>query len=113
MTDPVSSIPNLGPASDISFAKAGITSAQQVRDLGAEACYAKLIRAGTKPHFIGFYALTMGLQGRPWNDCQGAEKAALRVTFDILKDAANNTKEKGRSNLEAALDAIGVIERAH
>jgi len=112
MTDPISSIFNLGPASDVSFAKAGLTSAQQVRDLGAEACYAKLIRAGTKPRFIGFYALAMGLHGRPWNDCQGADKAALRVTFDILKDAANSTKEKDRSDLETALDAIGVIKKA-
>ncbi|MDG1084469.1 MAG: TfoX/Sxy family DNA transformation protein [Planktotalea sp.] len=112
MTDLVSSIPNLGPASDISFARAGLTSAQQVHDLGAEACYAKLIRARTKPHFIDFYALAMGLQGRPWNDCQGAEKAALRVTFDILKDSTKSTKEKGRSDLEAALDAIGVIVKA-
>ena len=54
----------------------------------------------------------MGLQGRPWNDCQGAEKAALRVTFDILKDSTKSTKEKGRSDLEAALDAIGVIVKA-
>ena len=112
MTDLVSSIPNLGPASDISFARAGLTSAQQVHDLGAEACYAKLIRARTKPHSIDFYALAMGLQGRPWNDCQGAEKAALHVTFDILKETPKSTKEKGRSDLEAALDAIGVIVKA-
>ena len=111
MSDPVSSIPNLGPASDISFAKAGITSADQVRALGAQACYSKLIKAGTKPHFIGFYALAMGLQGRPWNDCQGAEKAALRATFDKIKADAKGTKEKGRSDLEAALDLIGVIEK--
>ena len=112
MTDLVSSIPNLGPASDISFARAGLTSAQHVHDLGAEACYAKIIRARTKPHFIDFYALAMGLQGRPWNDCQGAEKAALHVTFDILKETPKSTKEKGRSDLEAALDAIGVIVKA-
>jgi len=112
MSNPVSSIPNLGPASDASFARAGIATAEQVRDLGAEACYSKLIRSGTKPHFIGFYALVMGLQGRPWNDCQGAEKAALRETFDKIKADAAGTKEKGRSDLEAALDAIGVIERS-
>ena len=111
MSDPVSKIPNLGPASDVSFAKAGITSAEQVRDLGAEACYERLIKSGTKPHFIGFYALAMGLQCRPWNDCQGDEKAALRVTFDKIKATANNTKEKGRSDFEAALDLIGVIKK--
>jgi hypothetical protein len=111
MSKPVSSIPNLGTACDASFARAGITSAEQVRDLGAEATYASLIKAGTRPHFIGFYALVMGLQGRPWNDCQGDEKAALRITFDKIKASAFSPKEKGRSELEAALDAIGVIEK--
>lgn len=111
MSDPVSTIRNLGPASDASFAKAGITSAHQVRELGAEATYARLIRSGTKPHFIGFYALVMGLQGRPWNDCVGPEKAALRVIFDTLKAETSATKEKGRSEFEAALDAIGVIKK--
>ena len=111
MSDPVSTIPNLGPASDASFAKAGLTTAAQVRELGADACYAALIKAGTKPHFIGYYALVMGLQGRPWNDCQGSEKAALRATFDKIKATALSPKEKGRSELEAALDLIGVIEK--
>ena len=111
MSDAVSTIPNLGPASDASFAKAGITSAEQLRELGAEASYSMLIKAGTKPHFIGFYALVMGLQGRPWNDCIGAEKAALRKIFDKIKAEAAGTKEKGRSDLEAALDLIGVIEK--
>lgn len=111
MNDPVSSIRNLGEASDTSFARAGLTSAQQVRDLGAEACYMRLVKTGTRPHFIGFYALAMGLQGRPWNDCQGDEKAALRVTFDKIKADAFSPKEKGRSELEAALDMIGVIEK--
>ena len=111
MNDPVSSIPNLGPASDASFARAGITSAEQVRALGGDACYAMLIKSGTRPHFIGYYALVMGLQGRPWNDCIGAEKAQLRVAFDKIKSSASATKEKGRSDLEAALDAIGVIEK--
>lgn len=116
MSEPVSSIRNLGPASDASFAKAGITTATQLRELGAENAYLALLKSGTRPHFIGFYVLVMGLQGRPWNDCQGAEKAALRVTFDRLKAEAastneGGTKEKGRSELEAALDLIGVIEK--
>jgi len=107
MSDPVSSIPNLGPASDISFAKAGITSAEQVRALGAQACYSKLIKAGTKPHFIGFYALAMGLQGRPWNDCQGDEKVKLRAQFDLIKSGSS----KPMSEIERILNQIGVIEK--
>ena len=105
MAEPVSSIRNLGPASDKSFARAGITSAEALREMGADAAYAALLKTGTQPHFIGYYALVMGLQGRPWNDCQGAEKAALRKKFDAIK--AENTK-KDRSEIEAALDFLGV-----
>ncbi|HIP24128.1 MAG TPA: competence protein TfoX [Rhodobacteraceae bacterium] len=105
MAEPVSSIRNLGPASDKSFARAGINSAEVLREIGADAAYAKLLNTGTQPHFIGYYALVMGLQGRPWNDCQGAEKAALRTKFDKIK--ANTTK-KDRSEIEAALDFLGV-----
>lgn len=111
MDEPISSIPNLGPASDASFARAGLTTAQHLRDIGADAAYLALLKSGTKPHFIGYYALVMGLQGRPWTECKGAEKAALRKTFESLKDQALGTKEKGRSDLEAALNAIGVLDK--
>ena len=50
----------------------------------------------------------MGLQGRPWNDCKGDEKKALRKRFDAIKAAHHDVD---RSAFEAALDAIGVIER--
>jgi hypothetical protein len=108
MSDPVSSIRNLGPAYEAACAKIGIHTADQLRKLGPDETYARLLRSGTKPHFIGYYVLVMGLQGRPWNDCKGAEKTALRVRFDAIKTAAH---DKGRSDFEAALDAIGVIER--
>ena len=113
MTEPVSTIRNLGPASDRGFARAGITSADQLRDLGADAAYLKYLQSGGQPHFIGYYALVMGLQGRPWNDCRGKEKDDLRQRFDALKAEANAkpSKDKGRLDLEAALDAIGVVKR--
>jgi len=108
MTRPVSSIRNLGPAYEAACARAGIHSADALRALGADAAYAKLLKTGLKPHFIGYYVLVMALQGRPWNDCKGKEKKALRVRFDAIKAAAH---DKGCSDLEAALNAIGVIER--
>ena len=74
MDKPVSSIRNLGPASEEMFARAGIPDAETLIELGADDAYAKLIKTGTRPHFIGYYALVLGLQGRPWNDCQGDEK---------------------------------------
>lgn len=108
---PVSSIPNLGPASEAAFARVGITTAEDLRRLGADAAYLRLLADGTPPHFIGYYVLVMGLQGRPWNDCKGAEKAALRLRFDALKAQAQGS-ETGRSRaLEAELDALGVVPR--
>ena len=108
MSDPVSSIRNLGPASDAVYARAGIRTADQLRALGPDAAYRKLLQSGSKPHFIGYYAMVMGLQGRPWNDCQGDEKIALRARFDAIKTSGH---DKGRSELEAALDLIGVVKR--
>ena len=52
MADPVSSIKNLGPASDAAFARAGIYTAEEIRELGADAAYARLLAAGSRPHFI-------------------------------------------------------------
>lgn len=114
MSSPVSSIRNLGSAMEAAFARVGITSAESLRDIGADAAYARLLENGHRPHFIGYYVLVMGLQGRPWNDCQGAEKAALRKVFDRLKAASQtrSPQEKGRSELEAALNEIGVVERS-
>ena len=108
MSTPVSSIRNLGPAMEKSLAEVGITSAEALREIGADAAYAKLLEGGTRPHFIGYYVLHMGLQGRPWNDCKGAEKAALRKTFDALKAAHF---DEGMSSIERELDAVGVGRR--
>ena len=102
----ISSIPNLGPASEEAFAKAGITSAEEIRTLGPEESYRRLLQAGARPHFIGYYVLVMGLQGRPWNDCQGEEKKNLRKIFDKIK---SERFDNNQSELEAFLDKIGVI----
>lgn len=104
----ISSIRNLGPATEAAFAKAGITTAEELQELGAHEAYRRWLQAGLPPHFIGYYVLVMALQGRPWNDCKGEEKKALRARFDAL---VAETNAKGRSQLEAALDFFGVIAR--
>lgn len=108
MPTPITTIPNIGPASEAAFSRAGIHSAEDLRDIGADEAYRRLLSTGSTPHFIGYYVIVMGLQGRPWNDCQGDEKKALRLRFDAIK--AGSTK-KGCSELDAALDLFGVVER--
>ena len=109
MAPPISAIRNLGPAMEAAFARAGITSAEELRALGPDPAYARLLESGHRPHFIAYYVLVMGLQGRPWNDCRGAEKAALRQRFDGLKSA--HAPSKGLARFEAVLDEIGVVPR--
>ena len=104
---PVRSLRNLGPATELAFARAGIHSADEIRAIGADAAYLKLLETGSPPHFIGYYVLVMALQDRPWNDCKGEEKRALRARFDALKARGH---DKGRSDLEAALNILGVVQ---
>lgn len=111
LSNPVTSIPNLGPAAELAFAKAGITTADEIRTLGPDESYRRLLLSGSRPHFIGYYVLVMGLQGRPWNDCKGDEKKVLRRRFDDLVRSLHGTEAKARSELEAALQFFGVVER--
>ena len=107
MGTPISSIRNLGPAAEAAFARAGVKDAESLRALGADAAYARLLQSGERAHFIAYYVLVMGLQGRPWNDAQGEEKAALRARFDALKAAHGGGR--GVARIEAVLNEIGVI----
>lgn len=108
MGAPVTTIRNLGPAMAEAFAAVNIHTAEELHALGADAAYLRLLENGSRPHFIAYYVLVMGLQGRPWNDCKGKEKEALRVRFDALKARANPSKPPG---IERILNEIGVIER--
>ncbi len=90
---------------EASFAKAGISSAEDLRALGPDAAYARLLANGTRPHFIGYYVLVMALQGRPWNDCKGDEKKALRLRFDTLK-AQNHDPDL--TEFERMMNLLGI-----
>ncbi len=108
MSEPISSIRNLGPAVEEAFARAGVHSAEELRALGPDEAYARLLASGTRPHFIGYYCIVMGLQGRPWNDAQGKEKQALRERFDAIKSRA---RPKTDSGFEKILNEIGVLPK--
>lgn len=102
---PVSSLPNLGPAMEKAFGAVGIHSAEALRELGADAAYARLLENGQRPHFIAYYVVHMALQGRPWTDCKASEKQALRYRFDALKIGTTARVPVG---IEAELGRLGV-----
>ena len=103
----LTTIRNIGPTQEKALIGVGITTAAQLRDLGADEAYTRLLQSGNRPHFIMYYVLHMALQGRPWNDCKGEEKKKLRVRFDKIKVA---TFDVERSELETFLNRIGVVE---
>ena len=100
----ISTIRNLGPAMEAELNAAGIATAEALRACGADEAYRRLLRSGARPHFIAYYVLHMALQGRPWNDCKGAEKAALRGDFDALVAEHRGLNDHG---IEKILDCIG------
>ena len=110
MSEKPSSIRNLGPASDSFYGRAGIKTADELRELGADEAYYRALRAGGMAHFIGYYSMVMGLQGRPWNDCKGSEKEALKQRFEAIKQRLGD-KGKSLTGLEKELDSLGVIDR--
>ena len=102
----LTTIRNIGPAQEKALKAVGITTAETLQALGADAAYTKLLQSGTRPHFVMFYVLHMALQGRPWNDCKGDEKQNLRVRFDEIKASAFDAD---RSELDEFLNRIGVV----
>ncbi|MFG5382489.1 TfoX/Sxy family protein [Yoonia sp. R2-816] len=104
----LTTIRNIGPAFEKALKEVGISTAEQLHEMGADAAYTKLLENGSKPHFIGYYVLHMALQGRPWNDCKGEEKKALRKQFDRIKA---QSFDQDLSEMERILDSIGVGKR--
>ena len=110
MIEKPSTIRNLGPASDVFYGRAGIKTAQRLRELGADEAYYQALVAGGSAHFIGYYAMVMGLQGRPWNDCKGMEKDTLKERFNEIKSCLKTTPTSA-STIDKELAKLGVIQR--
>ncbi|NDV01610.1 TfoX/Sxy family DNA transformation protein [Pseudoroseicyclus tamaricis] len=107
----ISTIPNLGPASEADYRDAGFSSAEEIEAAGADVAYLRLLAAGKRPHFIGYYALVLGLQGRPWHSCTKDEKAVLRQRYDALMAQARDQGAPS-AGLAAFLHDMGFSERS-
>lgn len=72
------SFPNLGPKSARMLANAGITTAQQLRDIGPVVAFLATARSGRRPSLNLLWAIAAGLQNRHWTDLSAQEKQKLR-----------------------------------
>lgn len=116
MSEALTSIPTIGPATEKLLLAAGITTGEMLRELGAHEAYRRVLLAGARPNFLWYFVLAMALQGRPWNDAVGNEKKALRKEFnDLVREtqklsgaAGAAMLTRGMTPIDAQLDAIGV-----
>ncbi|MEL7215032.1 MAG: TfoX/Sxy family DNA transformation protein [Pseudomonadota bacterium] len=102
MSRPVSALRNIGPALAASFAKAGITTAEEIEALGPDAAFMELVGAGRHLHFMGYMALWLGLQDRDFRDIASEERERLRTHYDTLFETPE------RSELEQFLRDHGL-----
>jgi hypothetical protein len=84
----ISDLKNLGPVSEVNFAKAGIKSAQQFAKLGWKKTMLKLVKSDPKNrHSIYAYALIGALKNLEWNRISQEDKDEARKFVASLKPA--------------------------
>lgn len=82
----IADLPNLGPASEARLQKAGIESAEQLRESGALTAYRKAIAAGAAPNKNLLWALYGAVHDMDWRAISAQEKQRLLIQLDALND---------------------------
>lgn len=78
---------NLGPRSVAWLRAANITSAGELRKIGAVAAYLRVREAGFRPSANLLYALAGALAGVHWNRLPKAERSRLLLELDAAEQA--------------------------
>ena len=64
MCEALSSAHNIGPAMEVYFENTEIKDTKTLRDLGADEGYQRFLSFDARRHFIAYFVVFMGLQGR-------------------------------------------------
>lgn len=75
-------LPNLGPKSQQMLARAGITSALQLRELGSVAAYVKAKRSGANASLNLLWALEAALTGVHWQEVARVHRTSLLLALE-------------------------------
>lgn len=96
----IADLPNLGPKSAAMLQAAGITSAAQLRALGAARAYVKVRRSGARPSLNLLWALEGALTGRAWQEVAKRERLGLLLQVeDLMRDPARAAAPARRSRV--------------
>lgn len=83
MTTDVAELRNLGPKSARLLKEAGISTLEELRELGAIAAYKRLqFQFGKQVSLNFLWAMAAGLENRDWRDLSQDEKARLRAGLE-------------------------------
>lgn len=82
---PVDALPNLGPKSQEMLAKAGISSVEALRQLGAVRAYVKTKAIWPKASLNLLWALEGAISGRPWQAVAETDRASLLMALEDVQ----------------------------
>lgn len=83
----LSALPNLGPKSQAILARAGITSIDQLHQLGSLAAYAQAKRSGAQVSLNLLWALEGALSGQPWQVVAREHRTSLLLALEEYERA--------------------------
>jgi len=78
----IADLPNLGPKSQRVMASAGVTSVEQLRQLGSVAAYVLAKRSGTNVSLNLLWALEGALTGVPWQEVARLHRTSLLLALE-------------------------------
>lgn len=78
----IAGLNGLGPKSQEMLARAGITSVEQLRALGAVAAYAKTRASNPRASLNLLWALEGALTGQPWQKVAREERTSLLLALE-------------------------------
>lgn len=85
---PIHALPGLGPRSQAMLSGAGITTQEQLRDLGAVRAYARVRATGAPASLNLLWALEGALTGLPWQVVAREHRLSLLLALETLEAAA-------------------------
>jgi DNA transformation protein len=84
-TQPLADLPNLGPASQAMLARAGISTLERLRKLGAVRAYVQVKRAEPRASLNLLWALQGVLTGRAWQDVARDDRLGLLLQLEAIE----------------------------
>jgi DNA transformation protein and related proteins len=81
-TPSLSELPNLGPKSAEVLARAGITSLEQLRQLGSVPAYVRAKRTGANVSLNLLWALEGAITGLPWKEVARTHRTSLLLFLE-------------------------------